>query len=119
MPLEQEEWRTDLRGRLTISGVVGLALGLVVWVAIRLLTAGVLCGGQDGWGCLGLSLFTLPLFAGLLTILGWVALRVAKVWLGGLIATVGLVVVGILVGFSSNLDLDGNAINMIIVVPTG
>lgn len=110
------EWRTGLGGRSVTAGVVGLALGLGVWVALRLFERGALCLRRPDWGCLGLFLFGFPALVAGATLVGWVALRVARVWLAGPIATIGLVVAWILLGFGADLGI-GGTVNVIVVVP--
>ncbi|GAB3872610.1 hypothetical protein GCM10029964_011310 [Kibdelosporangium lantanae] len=97
------------------AGVVGLALGLGVWVALRLAERGT-CLRQPDWGCLGLFVYGFPALVGGATLVGWVALRAARVWLAGPVVTVGLVVAWILLGFGADLGIGGTA-GVIVVGP--
>jgi hypothetical protein len=99
------EWRTDLAGRAVAAGVVGLALGLGVWVALRLVEKGTVCLRQPDWGCLGVFIYGFPALVVGATVVGWVALRAARVWLAGPVATIGLVVAWVLLGFGADLGI--------------
>ncbi|MFS8104319.1 hypothetical protein LFM09_45155 [Lentzea alba] len=71
--------------RVALAAGVGALLGLAWWGVFHLISNEVVCT-DDEWGCLGTFVMTVPVFAVVGAVLGWLALRFLGVSRAGLVA---------------------------------
>jgi hypothetical protein len=71
--------------RVALAAGVGALLGLAWWGVFELIASGAVCSFED-WGCLGTFVMTVPVFAVVAAVLGWIALRSLGVSRAGLVA---------------------------------
>jgi hypothetical protein len=76
--------------RCAIAAGIGAVLGLVWWVLIELISAGVVCS-KETWNCLGWALFAVPAAVIVGGIVGWLVLRAVRLPGASLVALVGTV----------------------------
>ncbi len=90
----------DLAVRCATSTTVGLALGLTWWLINRLFEADVFCSGE---GCLGVVLLLYPALLVGCAFLGLFVLTYSRIAHGWLIAMLGPIATGVLVGLWPSL----------------
>jgi hypothetical protein len=77
--------------RCAIAAGIGAGLGLVWWVLIQLISAGLVCS-KETWSCLGWAVFAVPVAVIVGGIVGWLVLRAVELsrsWLVALVGTAG------------------------------
>jgi hypothetical protein len=85
--------------RIAVASGIGALLGLAWFGLFELIAAGVVCT-KDDFGCLGMAVVSIPVFALVAWALGWFALRSLDLrwpWLTALFGTVVAVLALLLV----------------------
>ncbi len=71
--------------RVALAAGVGALLGLAWWGVFGLIASGTVCT-KDDYGCLGTAVMTVPIFAVVASVLGWLVLRALGVARAGWLA---------------------------------